>query len=68
MFGLSDPPEFIPVLSSDDTGVAPMHELVRELGTEDPEVRGAAFMARAPARNTHDLTHNLAHNLTSKRG
>lgn len=62
VFDLSDLPAFIPVLSSNDKGVALMHELMREFGTEDPEVWGPVFMERALARNTH----NLAHNLTSQ--
>ncbi|MDM0015050.1 type VI secretion protein [Variovorax sp. J22P168] len=55
VFDLSDMPEFIPVLSSNDKGVALMEEVIRELGTEEPEAWVPAFMARAMEKNTHNL-------------
>lgn len=54
-FDLSDLPEFIPVLSSNDKGVALMEQITRELETDDPEQWVPVFMARALARNTHNL-------------
>ncbi|MGO4395873.1 type VI secretion protein [Variovorax sp. M-6] len=55
VFDLSDLPEFIPVLSSNDKGVALMEEVIRELGTDEPEAWVPVFMARATAKNTHNL-------------
>jgi len=55
VFDLSDMPEFIPVLSSNDKGVALMEEIIRELETNDPEQWVPVFMERALARNTHNL-------------
>jgi type IV secretion system protein VirB4 len=55
-FDLSDLPEFIPVLSSNDKGVALMDEIIHELETDDPEQWVPVFMERALARNTHNLT------------
>jgi len=55
VFDLSDMPEFIPVLSSNDKGVALMDEIVRELETDNPEQWVPIFMERALARNTHNL-------------
>jgi type IV secretion system protein VirB4 len=55
VFDLSDMPEFIPVLSSNDKGVALMEEIIRELGTDDPEQWVPVFMERAIAENTHNL-------------
>ncbi len=55
VFNLSDIPEFIPVLSSNDKGVALMDEIIRELGTDDPEHWGPVFMERAMKQNTHNL-------------
>lgn len=54
-FDLSDMPEFIPVLSSNDKGVALMEEIIRELETDDPEQWVPVFMERALAKNTHNL-------------
>lgn len=54
-FDLSDMPEFIPVLSSNDKGVALMDEIIRELETDDPEQWVPVFMERALAKNTHNL-------------
>ncbi|WP_338333929.1 type VI secretion protein (plasmid) [Xanthomonas citri pv. bilvae] len=54
-FDLSDMPEFIPVLSSNDKGVALMEEIIRELETDDPEQWVPVFMERAIAKNTHNL-------------
>lgn len=55
LFDLSDMPEFIPVLSSNDKGVALMHEIQRELGSEDPKRWVPVFMERSIAENTHNL-------------
>jgi type IV secretion system protein VirB4 len=55
VFDLSDMPEFIPVLSSNDKGVALMDDIIRELGTAAPEQWVPVFMERAMARNTHNL-------------
>ncbi|KLB88291.1 hypothetical protein XEUV678_22340, partial [Xanthomonas euvesicatoria] len=46
-FDLSDMPAFIPVLSSNDKGVALMDEIIRELETDDPEQWVPVFMERA---------------------
>ncbi|KDR27179.1 type VI secretion protein [Caballeronia zhejiangensis] len=54
-FDLSDLPEFIPVLSSNDKGVALMERIISELGTDDPEQWVPEFMQRAIAENTHNL-------------
>ncbi|WP_407604658.1 type VI secretion protein (plasmid) [Xanthomonas citri pv. mangiferaeindicae] len=54
-FDLSDMPEFIPVLSSNDKGVALMEQIIRELETDDPEQWVPVFMERAIAKNTHNL-------------
>ncbi|EHP44162.1 VirB4 protein [Cupriavidus basilensis OR16] len=55
IFDLSDLPEFIPVLSSNDKGVALMHAVMDELGTQDPQHWVPVFMARAMEQNTHNL-------------
>ncbi|CAJ3267429.1 VirB4 family type IV secretion/conjugal transfer ATPase [Burkholderia pseudomallei] len=55
VFDLSDMPEFIPVLSSNDKGVALMEQIISELGTDDPEQWVPVFMQRAIAENTHNL-------------
>ncbi|SAK79368.1 type IV secretion/conjugal transfer ATPase [Caballeronia hypogeia] len=54
-FDLSELPEFIPVFSSNDKGVALMDQIIRELGTDDPEQWVPVFMARSIAKNTHNL-------------
>ncbi|MDR5797983.1 type VI secretion protein [Caballeronia sp. LZ008] len=54
-FDLSDMPEFIPVLSSNDKGVALMEQIISELGTDDPEKWLPVFMQRAISENTHNL-------------
>ncbi|UUW74382.1 type VI secretion protein, partial (plasmid) [Pseudomonas oryzihabitans] len=56
----SDKPEedlsdFIPVLSSNDVGVALMESIIERLGTDDPEVWVPVFMAEAKTKNTHNL-------------
>ena len=56
-FDLGDMPEFIPVLSSNDKGVALMEKIIGELGSSDPEQWVPVFMARALAANTHNLQH-----------
>lgn len=55
IFDLSDLPEFIPVLSSNDKGVALMEKIISELGTSDPEQWVPVFMQRAISENTHNL-------------
>ena len=55
-FDLSDMPEFIPVLSSNDKGVALMERITEELGTCDPEQWVPVFMQRALHENTHNLS------------
>ena len=47
--------DFIPVLSSNDVGVALMYSIIKRLGTNDPEVWVPVFMAEAKANNTHNL-------------
>lgn len=54
-FDLSELPEFIPVLSSNDIGVALMEQVMAELQTKDPERWVPVFMERALAKNTHNL-------------
>ncbi|MGY2172122.1 VirB4 family type IV secretion/conjugal transfer ATPase [Pseudomonas gingeri] len=55
VFDLSSMPEFIPVLSSNDVGVALMESIIKRLGTDDPEQWVPVFMAEAQAKNTHNL-------------
>lgn len=55
VFDLSGLPEFIPVLSSSDRGVALMHAVMAEVGSEDPSQWVPAFMARAMEADTHNL-------------
>jgi len=55
VFDLSDLPQFIPVLSSSDRGVALMRAVMEELGTDEPSLWVPVFMARALATNTHNL-------------
>ncbi|MNO92059.1 Type IV secretion system protein virB4 [compost metagenome] len=47
--------DFIPVLSSNDVGVALMDSIIKRLGTDDPEQWVPVFMAEAKAKNTHNL-------------
>ena len=47
--------DFIPVLSSNDVGVALMESIIKRLGTDDPEQWVPVFMAEAKAKNTHNL-------------
>lgn len=55
IFDLDEIPEFIPVLSSNDKGVALMEKIIAELGTNDPEKWVPIFMEKALAENTHNL-------------
>ncbi|WP_040126157.1 type VI secretion protein [Collimonas arenae] len=55
VFDISDLPEFIPVLSSNDKGVALMESIIAELGTDEPEQWVPIFMERAISQNTHNL-------------
>lgn len=55
IFDLSDLPEFIPVLSSNDKGVALMEKIIDELGTNEPEQWVPVFMQRSIEENTHNL-------------
>lgn len=47
--------DFIPVLSSNDVGVALMDQIIERLGTDDPSVWVPVFMQEAKAKNTHNL-------------
>lgn len=47
--------EFIPVLSSNDMGVALMGAFIREMGTDDPKSWVPVFMRRSLAADTHNL-------------
>ncbi len=55
VFDLSSMPEFIPVLSSNDKGIALMERIMAELDTRDPEIWVPVFMKRALTENTHNL-------------
>lgn len=54
-FDLSDVPEVIPVLSSNDKAVSLMRAVIEELGTHDPSVWVPVFVERALAARTHNL-------------
>ena len=56
IFDLSDMPDLIPVLSSNEKGVRLMHEIMEELGTDTPQVWVPVFMERAMAAGTHNVT------------
>jgi type IV secretion system protein VirB4 len=56
LFDLSELAEFIPVLSSNDKGVALMESVIQEVGTTDPERWVPLFMQRAMILNTHNLS------------
>ncbi|AJW93655.1 cagE, TrbE, VirB, component of type IV transporter system family protein (plasmid) [Burkholderia gladioli] len=53
-FDMSDMPDLIPVLSSNDKSVTVMREVKKELGTSDPETWVPVFMKRATAAGTHN--------------
>lgn len=55
VFDLSELAEFIPVLSSNDRGVALMERVIEELGTSEPSRWVPEFMRRARSANTHNL-------------
>lgn len=55
VFDLSDIQQVIPVLSSNDKGVALMHEVMKELDTTEPSVWVPVFIQRAMEKNTHNL-------------
>lgn len=55
VFDLADMAHFIPVLSSNDKGVALMESIIAEVGTDAPEVWVPVFMHRAAHMNTHNL-------------
>lgn len=55
VFDLSGLNEFIPVLSSNDVGVALMESIIERLGTDDPEQWVPVFMQEAQSKNTHNL-------------
>lgn len=57
-FDLSDMPDLIAVLSSNDKSVALMNEIRAELGTTDPARWVPVFMERALANQTHNLRGN----------
>jgi type IV secretion system protein VirB4 len=54
-FDLSDSPELVAVLSSNDKSVALMKRVREELGTDDPSRWVPVFMARALAERTHNV-------------
>jgi type IV secretion system protein VirB4 len=56
VFDLSDIPEVIPVLSSNEKGVRLMHDILEELKTDDPQIWVPVFMARALATGTHNIS------------
>jgi len=60
LFDLRDLPEFIPVLSSNDKGVALMERVISEVGSCVPEHWVPVFMQRSLAENTHNLVRNEA--------
>jgi type IV secretion system protein VirB4 len=60
VFDLGFMSEFIPVLSSNDKGVALMEEVIAELGTDEPETWVPVFMQRAAERNTHNIKERKA--------
>lgn len=47
--------DFIPLLSSNDKGVALMEQIIDELGTDAPDIWVPVFMRRARELNTHNL-------------
>ncbi len=55
IFDLGDMKEFIPVLSSNDKGVALMEKVMSELSSTDPERWVPVFMQRSLSENTHNL-------------
>lgn len=55
IFDLSDMKEFIPVLSSNDKGIALMEQVMNELHSDDPEKWVPVFMQRSLSENTHNL-------------
>lgn len=55
LFDLSDLAEFIPILSSNDKGVALMESIIQEIDSSDPERWVPLFMNRAIQQNTHNL-------------
>lgn len=59
-FDLSRMREFIPVLSSNDKGVALMDEIMREIGTREPGKWVPIFMERSMAANTHNLKQRIS--------
>lgn len=53
-FDMSDMPDLVPVLSSNDKSVNVMREVKKELGTNDPKIWVPVFMERAMAAGTHN--------------
>lgn len=60
VFDLAALPEFIPVLSSNDRGVALMYAIMDELQTDEPAIWVPVFMQRALSKNTHNITRKAA--------
>jgi type IV secretion system protein VirB4 len=54
-FDISDAPELIAVLSSNDKAVALMNQIREELGTNEPQVWVPVYMKRALALRTHNV-------------
>lgn len=54
-FDLSSMAEFVPLLSSNDKGVALMEAIIRELGSDEPERWVPVFMQRSMKADTHNL-------------
>ena len=54
-FDLSGMTEFVPLLSSNDKGVALMETIIREIGSDDPERWVPVFMRRSISADTHNL-------------
>lgn len=55
IFNLSDMPEVIPILSSNDKSIALMREIRAEIGSDDPDQWVPLFLQRAMEKNTHNL-------------
>jgi len=54
-FDLSGMTEFVPLLSSNDKGVALMETIIREIDSDDPEIWVPVFMRRSMSADTHNL-------------
>ena len=54
-FDLKKLPEFIPILSANEKVTTLMHQIIAEMGTEDPAVWVPVLMTRAMEQDTHNL-------------